>query len=263
MDLSASTRAIKNLFSFPFQDPAWKNKFLIGCGVSLAGIIIPVIPSLFALGYIARLMRMGANNEDAARLPVWDDWGDLFMDGLRQFGVIFLFTLPAMIIMGAGWLLYIFGMVSITGGAHDPSRVGGQTIFMLVSMAIFFLAISAGLLLSLAAWLVMPAAQVHVAVNHRFGALFDVAGWWRLLRANFGGFMIASGMFFVLMMGLGLVSQLLYFTMVLCLLIPLIALPASFYTLLVVYRLAGQAYGEGSAKAASAVLPAPVAPEAA
>ena len=52
--------AIQEIFSFPFRDPQWKNKFVIGGVVTLAGMAIPVLPWLALLGYGARIARSSA-----------------------------------------------------------------------------------------------------------------------------------------------------------------------------------------------------------
>lgn len=248
MDLSLSTHSVKNLLSFPFHDPEWKSKFLIGAAVSFAGVVVPVVPWLAIWGYVARLIRAGAANEDAAHLPVWDDWGELFTDGLRQFGVIMICLLPALVLMLGGWLFYMTGMVSFTTSGHNQASANGSALFMFASMIVFFIAMGLGSLLTLAAWLVMPAAQARVAVERRFSAAFEAKEWWRVLRANLGGFLLASGSFFVLQFTLAIIFQFFYMTVCLCPIGMLAMLPAGFYTLLIVYRLAGQAYGEGSAK---------------
>ena len=81
-------------------------------------------------------------------------------------------------------------------------------------------------------------------VKGRFGALFEVGAWWRSLRANFGGYMLALGVLMGLYMLILLGWQILYFTLVLCLFAPLLLAPVVFYAGLVYCRLVGQAYGE-------------------
>ena len=43
MDLTIGLQSMKHLFSFPFHDPRWKNKLLIGAGLIFVGFFIPVI----------------------------------------------------------------------------------------------------------------------------------------------------------------------------------------------------------------------------
>jgi hypothetical protein len=260
MDLSLSLHAIRDLFSFPFKDPRWVSKFLIGTGILLAGFVIPVLPWLIVWGYIARVIRAGAANEDPTHLPEWDDWGDLLMDGLRQFGVVLCYILPAAIIMGIGWTIYTAGIFSITGYENDPYSGPGRAVFFIFAMLVLFLSMGIGLLLILLAVLVMPAAQAHTAVNRRFSAAFNLSGWWRILRANLSGFLIGAGTFVVLQTLLGFVFQFLYMTLVLCLFAPFLMFPASLYIMIVSYRIIGQAYWEGRQKSATKLESGPPAP---
>jgi hypothetical protein len=255
MDLSLSTRAIKDLISFPFHDPEWKSKFLMGIGVTFAGTFFPIVPWLAVWGYIARVLRAGAANEDAAHLPVWDEWGEMLMDGLRQFGVAMIFLLPSVVISVFGWVLYMVGVMSFSFSANNQSEMGARGAFMFVSMIIFFTSIGLGTLLSVAAWLVMPAAQAHAAVQRRFSAAFEVRDWWRIFRANLSGFLLAGVLFFVLEITLMLVFQFFYVTVCLCPIGLLALFPGAFYIFLLVYRLVGQAYGEGLAKVGAPAAP--------
>jgi hypothetical protein len=91
----------------------------------------------------------------------------------------------------------------------------------------------------------MPPALAHVAVRREFGAFFRVGEWWRILRANLGGFLAAmfytAGMYMMIMFGF----QILYMTIILCLVIPLLMAPVTFFMMVVFARLIGQAYGSG------------------
>jgi hypothetical protein len=241
---------MKDLFVFPFRDPNWKNKLLIGSGISFLGMFIPLIPWMFVAGYGARLLRAGAANTDAERLPEWDHWGDLLMDGLRQTGVGLLASLPTMVLMGGGWLFYMIGVIRMTAAGENPGA--GESLFMLASVMVMFFAMGLGMLFGLVTALFSPAAMAHVAVQRRFAALFDFQGWVKVLRANLGGFVTALLVFITVYTVIMFGWQVLYFTVILCFLAPLLLMPAAFYTALVFYRLVGQAYGEGLNKTAEA-----------
>jgi hypothetical protein len=242
MDLSISMQSLKNVFRFPFYDPRWKGKFLIGSALSFASMIIPILPGLPVLGYAARLMRSGARNDDPAVLPEWDDWGELFVDGLRQLGVLIIGLLPPSLIMFVGWLLYMGAIIAMPGLEQQNSGAGG--LFIFGSMGIFFLSLAVSTALFLAAAVVLPAAMAHVAVTRSFASLFRLGEWWGILRRNFLGFQVAIGVFGVLYLLMMIVLQVLYFTLVLCFLIPFLLMPLGFYSGVVYYRINGQAYGE-------------------
>ena len=99
------TEAVKTLLKFPFQDPKWGTKLLIGAALVFANAIIPLLPAILLTGYIARLMRSTARGNDPA-LPEWDDWGGLLRDGFRLWAASFLYALPlvAMMLFSIGFI---------------------------------------------------------------------------------------------------------------------------------------------------------------
>lgn len=253
MNLAISMQSLKNVFTFPFRDPRWKMKLLIGSALAFGSSIIPILPALPLLGYFARLMRAGIRNDDPAALPEWDDWGALFLDGLRQFGVLLLAFLPSTVITFAGWGVYMLAIISM----ETTGDSGAGVMAMLVAFGIFFLAMAVGMLLLLVAAVVFPAAAAHVAYARSFPSFFRVGEWWKILRQNFLGFQVAVGIFGALYVLLVVVTQILYFTLVLCLFIPLLLIPLGFYSGVVFYRLVGQAYGETLAPAGLSLEPEP------
>jgi len=256
MNLAISMQSLKNVFRFPFHDPRWKIKFLIGAGLAFAGSIIPIIPTLPLLGYFARLMRAGARNDDAATLPEWDNWGELFMDGLRQTGVLFIILLPPIVISIVGWIIYMGAIMAMPLLERGDS--GGAIVAIFGSFGIFFISMAVSMLLLMLAAVIFPAAMAHVAVTRSFVSFFQVGAWWKIMRKNFLGFQVAIGIFGSLYVLLVVVTQILYFTLVLCIFIPFLLIPMGFYSGLVFYRLVGQAYGEAQPPVVAAPQPEPI-----
>lgn len=254
MNLNISLQSIKNVFRFPFQDPKWGAKFLIGALLGFAGFIIPVVPTLPLLGYLARVLRSGAENADPARLPEWDDWGELFMDGLRQMGVSIVTLFPGAAVMTAGWVFYM-GSVMMMPIMENRGGSGPLVAILLISMLVFFLSMAVGMLLMLAGSLLFAPASAHVAVTRRFGALFDITKWFGALRKNWLGFLAALAMFMAIYSVMMFAMQILNMTVVLCMFVPFLLLPMAFYCGLILYRLIGQAYGEAEGRGESEAEP--------
>lgn len=255
MNLAISMQSLKNVFRFPFHDPRWKIKVLIGSALAFAGVILPIIPALPLMGYFARMMRAGARNEDAAVLPEWNDWGELFLDGLRQAGVLIVAFLPATVLSIVGWFVYMVGIMAMPVIDRDSSFLGVFT--MMGAFGFFFITMAISMILLVIAAMIFPAAMAHVAFTRSFVSFFRVGEWWKIMRKNFLGFQVAIGIFGSLYVLLMVVTQILYFTVVLCLVIPFLLVPLGFYSGLVFYRLVGQAYGETIAPAEEAALPEP------
>lgn len=256
MNLSISMQSLKNVFRFPFYDPKWQNKLLIGSLLGFANWIIPIVPLLPVLGYFARVLRAGARNEDPANLPEWDDWGDLFMDGLRQFGVSFLAFLPSTIIFLAAYAVYMVLILSMSS-IEQSGGTGPALATVFGAMLVLFVGMAVGMLLFLLSALVMPPAAAHVAVQRRFSAAFEFGRWWGILKANFLGFMVALGIFVVIYSLMLFITQILYMTLIFCCLVPFVLMPLTVYGGIILYRLLGQAYGEAAPAAVDAAPEAP------
>lgn len=79
-----------------FSDPAWLVKCLIGGFFCM----VPVI-NIWALGSFYRLIDQGRRGEKV-RLPEWEDWSRLFVDGLHFLLIAVIYGLGP---IAAGWLI--------------------------------------------------------------------------------------------------------------------------------------------------------------
>ena len=71
--------------TFVKGDPRWIAKLAIGSLVSLSGLLLIGLPLL--PGYYVRLIRRSAAGE-AHALPEWNNWGELFIDGLKVMAMV-------------------------------------------------------------------------------------------------------------------------------------------------------------------------------
>ncbi|NJN99342.1 MAG: DUF4013 domain-containing protein [Anaerolineales bacterium] len=93
---TVTTDNLQALAKFPFTDPRWKNKFLIGSLLHLAGYAIPLIPLIFVYGYCAQIMRQIIVEKRDPYMPEWEDWGKFLQDGLKLTGVGLIYSLPCL-----------------------------------------------------------------------------------------------------------------------------------------------------------------------
>jgi len=63
MTESLAVNSLRPLFKFPFQASNWSSRFIIGAALLVAGIVIPVVPTLFVYGYLVRVMRQAIEGE--------------------------------------------------------------------------------------------------------------------------------------------------------------------------------------------------------
>lgn len=94
---------IGKAFSFVFEDEEWIVKVLIAMGILLGGVLLSwlIIPAFLAYlllaGYGVEITRRVLRGESRV-LPVWDNWGQLFTDGLYIAIIGIVYALPIIIL---------------------------------------------------------------------------------------------------------------------------------------------------------------------
>jgi hypothetical protein len=136
-----------------------------------------LIPAVFVVGYFQRVLAR-TNAGDPA--PSFDDWGDLFGDGLKAIGVaLAYFAVPAIFLTTVLMSLLAFSVettVSESSPVTDPGVVADTATSAgpdLLSVVIVLGGLALSGITALAAWYVLPAALARVAVEDRFGAAFE------------------------------------------------------------------------------------------
>ncbi len=203
------------LLKYPFDDPKWVEKLLIGGALS----IIPII-SFFAAGYSLESMRAGIRGE--MTLPEWGDWGEKFVQGF----ILFIISLIYMLIPG---LLMLLGGGSIIGALNYGDMgwgVAGGFLTLLTIVAALILAF------------VLPMAMAHYAAEGKLGAAFEFGEIWRRIKSVFGQYLVAMVLFLVFSSIIGIIG-----------IIPLvgwlIAIVGVFYLTVIFANLVGRLYRQG------------------
>lgn len=248
MSNSMSIGALKPYFAFPFQGSEWKKRFLVGALLVFASFIIPIIPLIFVCGYIVQVMRQTIEGEDLV-LPEWGDLSQLGADGLKYIGVSTVFMLPAFIVYFGGMTLYFISSFALpilmeSGYGNRGLPLGPFLLVFGGSFVIMFVSMFLGMLLNFAGAIPLPVAMAHFVAEDKFGAAFRFREWWKLLWRNKWGYFIAWTVIGGLAVILYSIFMLLYFTIVLCLVIPLVSAPVAFYLMLVWAAVFGQMYRE-------------------
>jgi hypothetical protein len=246
MTQSTTSDNLKALFAYPFQDTNWINKFLIGSLVVLAGYIIPLIPFIVVYGYMAQIMRRIIVERGEPYLPEWDDWGKMMMDGLKLLGALLIYALPIFVLLCVAYLFLFFGIglsASLEGSGDAPS--GLAAVGSLVGSLGFFCIFGVVMIFALAVSLVSPVMLGHIIATDEFSAAFRFSEWWSIFRANLGGFFIAYVIILAISSAFSFALTLIYLTVILCCLLPVIMGPATYYMLLIAAAVFGQAYRDG------------------
>ncbi len=189
---------------YPFHQKRWKEKLLIAYVLHLfAWLVVPALP---LHGYFYRMAREIIASGRAV-LPEWDDWQGDFRRGLRWWGFLLLVTLPLTLI-GVLWISALILMFTSTFTSSNTQEFPpAPLVFLpLAQMVIFPLTIVYGLALLFFA----PPALLHIAVQDRFSAAFDIRGWWAVFRANWEGFLLASLIVLALLLTFNYLTQALF-----------------------------------------------------
>jgi hypothetical protein len=225
MASTATLEGVKKAVFFPFKGEKWGIKILIGSALGLAGYIIPIVPAIPLLGYYGQVMKRVINDDEDPKLPEWTDWGTLFQDGIKVFGTSLIYMLPAYLIMIIGYLLmfvpYFGMMMSISSPSSyssdlDPSLFFGSMAGMFGGMALLMI----GSFLMLVATVFLPPALGNMIAKNDFRAAFKIKDWWPVFKANLSGYILAIAILFGMYALLLMAVYILYFTVVLCFLIP-------------------------------------------
>ena len=235
MSQSMTISALKPYFTFPFQGPGWKKRFLIGSALVFATVAVPVIPLIFVCGYAVQVMRRAIEGQDLT-LPNWEDWGKLGVDGLKWSAVYLAFLLPGFIAYFGGMMFYMLSAFVIPllmeSGRWGQGTEMRMVALLFVGMAVVFVSMFLGMVLTFVGAVPLPAAMAHFVARDQLGAAFRIREWWKVLWRNKLGYFITWIIVSGLMAAAYLIIMSLYFTVVLCLFLPLIYAPVIFYLLL-------------------------------
>jgi hypothetical protein len=244
MNKTFSTNGLQALFGFPFRKAGWLPKLGILGVLALLGLFIPLVPWIFAAGYLAVLLRSVVLEDGDPELPEWSNWTQLFIHGLRVFGVSLFYCVPVMLVFGFGFAVYM-GSVFSAIAIGNSTQGGAAAPLILLAMGVLMTSMSCGTVLALGLGALYPAPLAHVVTEGSFAALFHVRDWWRIFRANFGGYLVVGVLFLGLMVTTQLLSQILFFILVAFLLLPVLMLVVSPYCGVIWILMIGQAYREG------------------
>lgn len=148
---------ISDSISYPSQD--WKKVIILGI---LTIISILIIPVFLVMGYFFRILKSSIAGFD--ELPDFDEWGEMFIDGLKIFVVQFVYLLIPLIVMFIGaWASIASMSVTEAGSLANPTLafglIGGTAII--------------GIILAILFELIGSIAVANMALNDsEFGAAF-------------------------------------------------------------------------------------------
>lgn len=215
---------------FPISGDSGVKNLLIGGVLSLLAFLL--IPIFFVQGYLVRVLRTSVEGGEEA--PVFDEWGDMFVDGLKLFVVSIAYFIVPTIVMFVALFAFI-GTAFMSAGAPGEVNPGALAGAGIVGI---FLLLGAVLLFLLAAYL-LPAAAANFARHDDIGSAFDVG---TVVEAALSAdYFVAAVIAFVIALIAGIVSSILFALVVGLLLAPFI----QFYSQVATYYVMARGFSKG------------------
>ncbi len=226
------------LLTFPFKGEKWFGKIAIGMLMGMAGMLLfPLMWPLYGMG--VRVMRQTMQGQNPS-MPDWDDWGELFKEGVRYWGVLAIYSLPNWIVLGPVYALYALGVINFIRGIDDPALFfraiafwsAGTGLSMVVMLPLLFLSFLALI------------ASTRMIAQDSFKSAFELKEVWALMRKGFKHYAIAMLIYYAIIIGLSMTASILTSTVVLSCLYPFLLGVAALLGRLAVGTLFGMAYHE-------------------
>lgn len=174
MDLGTS-------FSFLFQDEEWVKKLLIGSLLVFLGFITFGILLLPVIGWAMEIGRRVIAGEEEP-LPDWTDFGTLFVNGLKAFAALLVWSLPIILVSAC-----LAGLSALAGEQFASPSDAGVFMWFVSACLILISFVYAFVIAALS-----PALLGKLAEGAPFGEAINPAQAFKLFRANVGGFLLAS-----------------------------------------------------------------------
>lgn len=231
---------IGKAFTHLFDDADWIAKTAVGACLML----VPVL-GFAVVGYELRVVHRVSRGE-ARPMPDWEDFGEMFMDGLQlglarlvlALPVIGLLILP----MLAFFFLPVFGGIIADSSARTSAEA--ERIFGLIfglGMLASTLCCGLGMLFSWALGFIFPAMTANYARRNTFASCFSFSEIFAFIRRNTSNYLTAwiAGMLAGVLYSV--VFSMLY--VVPCI-GPMLALPLSMVGVFWIYMVTGHIVGQ-------------------
>lgn len=180
---------INTAITYVFKDERWIVKTLIGAGLLLISFLI--IPIFFVNGYLLLIVRNVMDGLEEP-LPEWDNWGDMFKDGLNLTIAELVYTLPIWLLMCCASAFFLPAAFSEGDVAGMLAAMGGVSFMILMCLVLLFVIVYT---------IISPAITIQYAREDNLSACFQFSEVIGIARDNIGDILIAL----LVILGLGLV----------------------------------------------------------
>ena len=170
---------IGSAFSFPFKDPDWLSKFLLGTLFSFLSLLLIGIP--VTCGYYVELLQRVRRGEQYP-LPEWKDVGVKFVVGIKYLALTIIYHLPILLV-----LIPVILMMMATMFALGGSDITG--FFMApYFIVIFVLVVPYALFINL----LMPIISIEFSEQESIGQGLRVGNVFAIFKRHWQDALIAT-----------------------------------------------------------------------
>lgn len=146
-----------NALKYPLTD--FKKVLILGILTILSSLIIPVF---LVLGYIFKIIK--STMEDSSELPNFNQWTSMFIDGLKVFVVLFIYSIIPCILILVGIWGAILPMLTVPGA--------GSLLDFPLSLNMLGGIASIGLILLVVISFIIPVALANMVYQGKLVAAF-------------------------------------------------------------------------------------------
>jgi hypothetical protein len=210
--------------SYPLAGDSAVGRIVVGSLLVLGSFLI--VPLVLLFGYLVRVLASSARGDPEP--PAFDDWGAMFVDGLKGLAVTLVYGLVPFLLIGVSVAIAIGGAGSGSDAAAGVLGGIGLVGILLSSVALFLL------------YYLVPAALTKMAVEDSVGAAFAVGDLTDVLLSV--DYLVAWLVPFVIAFVVQAVTTVLVLVTfgLGAILIP----PIQFYTNVAVFYMFGRAFGK-------------------
>lgn len=145
---------------------------LVGFALTLVFIgflILPFafVPQILVQGYLFRVL--GTTLDGDAEPPIWEDWADMFVDGLKMVAVVIAYTIPLVVVSGVLFVA-VFVVSSVGAGAGGDAGGALAGVGLVVGLVLGLLT----LVLGLGVFYALPIGLCGMAQDDALGGAFDL-----------------------------------------------------------------------------------------
>jgi hypothetical protein len=194
---------IGKAFTYITEDEKWVEKLGVGALISF----IP-FANFAVFGYQVQIARNVWRGEKRP-LPTWDEFGKLFVDGLRIMGAMMVYMLPMILIYSVMMIGIVAFSIMAESGAYAPTA-GGNDEFM--GMMIFIMSSSMLCLMPyiLLVWLLYPLFFIQIARHGSIKSCFALRDMWATLIAQPANYLLIVGVIFGIYIAISIVTMPIY-----------------------------------------------------